>query len=57
MTCKLCEGTKVVYSEIMQGVMVAGPCPNCTNYVHEHYENELSKLWEQHKVEPERMGA
>lgn len=45
--CELCNGTKVAHNEIMQGVVVAGPCPNCTNYVHDHYKKELDNLIKQ----------
>lgn len=42
--CRLCSGTKVVYSEIMEGVTTAAPCPNCTGFTHRHYKNELEAL-------------
>lgn len=42
--CELCNGTKVVHNEIMMGVVVVAPCPNCTNYIHEHYEEQLAEV-------------
>lgn len=44
MICKLCGGTQVVQNEIMPGVVTVGPCPNCTGYVHSHYEHELEEV-------------
>jgi hypothetical protein len=42
-TCELCEGTRIVQSMIMPGVVTVGPCPNCTQAVHQHYEKELAE--------------
>ncbi len=39
--CNLCNGTKIIHTEIMAGVMAVAPCPNCTGFTHTHYENEL----------------
>lgn len=49
--CELCDGTKVVHNEIMAGVMVTGPCPNCTEHIHNHYEHELENV-----IKHERQG-
>ena len=38
-----CNGTKIVHVEIMKGVWVVQPCPNCTNEIHAHYEQELER--------------
>ncbi len=39
-----CNGTKIVHVEIMKGVWVVQPCPNCTQAVHQHYEQELAEV-------------
>jgi len=43
-TCELCEGTRIVQNVIMPGVVTVAPCPNCTDYVHKHYESELEAI-------------
>lgn len=42
MKCETCNDTHVVHTEIMKGVVVASPCPNCNTAIHEHYRNELN---------------
>lgn len=42
--CKTCNGTGIVHPEVMQGISVVQPCPNCTSGIHDHYENELEEL-------------
>ncbi|VDG31461.1 hypothetical protein [Lactobacillus plantarum] [Lactiplantibacillus mudanjiangensis] len=42
--CELCNGTRVVHTEIMTGVINVTPCPNCTNVVHQHYEQEFNNI-------------
>lgn len=44
MACELCNGSKVVYTPIGNFGVQAGPCPNCTSYVHDHYEHELESV-------------
>lgn len=43
MTCRLCSGAKVVYSPVGAYGVTVGPCPNCTDVIHEHYEHELER--------------
>lgn len=38
-----CNGTKIMHVEIMKGVWVVQPCPNCTSEIHKHYEQELER--------------
>lgn len=58
MTCKLCNGSKVVYTTIGDYGVQTGPCPNCTDYVHKHYERELESVidHEQRRVAPGSTG-
>ncbi|WP_338208298.1 hypothetical protein [Lactiplantibacillus paraxiangfangensis] len=44
MTCQLCNDSKVVHTTIGSYGMQIAPCPNCTNYVHDHYESELEAI-------------
>lgn len=44
MECELCHGTKVVHPQTMLGVFNIGPCPNCTEVVHEQYTEELVEI-------------
>lgn len=46
MSCELCHGNKVVYTSIGCYGVQARPCPNCTDYVHDHYECELESVIE-----------
>ena len=51
MTCERCHGSKVVYTPIEEYGMQIGPCPNCTSYVHDHYERELESV-----IKDDRQG-
>ncbi|WP_171000624.1 hypothetical protein [Lactiplantibacillus pingfangensis] len=51
MGCKLCGGARVVQQEIMPGVVTVAPCPNCTEFKHDHYEKELEAI-KHEKVSP-----
>ncbi|BDZ30604.1 hypothetical protein RA086_05490 [Lactiplantibacillus sp. WILCCON 0030] len=44
MICELCHGTKVVSHPLGSYGFTTGPCPNCTDYVHDHYESELEAI-------------
>lgn len=44
MICKLCGDKKVVCTMIGSYGVQSGPCPNCTDYVHKHYERELESV-------------
>mgnify|MGYP003365028371 CR=1 FL=1 len=44
MTCELCHGTKVVSYPLGSYGFTTGPCPNCTQAVHQHYEKELAEV-------------
>lgn len=48
--CDLCHGTKIVHPEIMKGVTVVQPCPNCTTFVHDHYEKELAECLQSNQL-------
>ncbi len=41
MSCELCHGSKVVQQPLGSYGFTFGPCPNCTNEIHDHYEKEL----------------
>ncbi|WP_438341172.1 hypothetical protein ACSKF1_05775 [Lactiplantibacillus plantarum] len=44
MSCELCHGSKVVQQPLGSYGFTFGPCPNCTSYVHNHYERELESV-------------
>ncbi len=43
MSCGLCHGSKVVQQPLGSYGFTFGPCPNCTNGIHDHYEQELER--------------
>ncbi|ERL43457.1 hypothetical protein N644_2330 [Lactiplantibacillus paraplantarum] len=43
MSCELCHGSKVVQQLLGSYGFMFGPCPNCTNEIHDHYEQELER--------------
>ncbi|GAB7171398.1 hypothetical protein TUA1478L_33920 [Lactiplantibacillus plantarum] len=59
MICKLCGDKKVVYTMIDSYGVQSGPCPNCTDYVHKHYERELESVinHEQRRITPSGSGC
>ena len=56
MTCKLCNDNKVVHTTIGSYGMQVGPCPNCTDYIHDHYESELEAIKHGKKSSRTTMG-
>lgn len=44
MSCELCHGSKVVQQPLGSYGFAFGPCPNCTQAVHQHYEKELAEV-------------
>ncbi len=44
MSCELCHGSKVVQQPLGSYGFTFGPCPNCTQAVHQHYEKELAEV-------------
>ncbi|MCG0891300.1 hypothetical protein IMAU10418_02634 [Lactiplantibacillus plantarum] len=44
MSCELCHGSKVVQQPLESYGFTFGPCPNCTQAVHQHYEKELAEV-------------
>ena len=43
MSCELCHGSKVVQQPLGSYGFMFEPCPNCTNEIHDHYEQELER--------------
>ncbi len=43
MSCELCHGSKVVQQLLGSHGFTVGPCPNCTNEIHDHYVQELER--------------
>jgi len=44
MKCERCHGTRIVSHPLGSYGFTTGPCPNCTAYVHDHYESELEAM-------------
>ncbi|MDN6029105.1 MAG: hypothetical protein L0I02_04805, partial [Lactobacillus sp.] len=43
MSCELCHGSKVVQQPLGIYGFTFGPCPNCTDETHAHYEQEIER--------------